>query len=225
MKNDIEILIPTLNEEKNIFQVVQELKNEGYKNITILDANSSDKTVEIAKEIGCKIILDEPGTSGFGPSIINGLKNLEHKYFCIFDGDNSFNPKAISEMLDVISNGADFAFGTRYLNNTKSEDDTIITQFGNFFFTKLINILFNIKTSDVLFFYVVGKRKNLEKLELKQKDFRICTEFLIKCYKHYNCKEVLSVERKRLFGASKVNKVSDGIKFLINIFSLYFKKI
>ena len=133
MKNDIEILIPTLNEEKNIFQVVQELKNEGYKNITILDANSSDKTVEIAKEIGCKIILDEPGTSGFGTSIINGLKNLEHKYFCIFDGDNSFNPKAISEMLDVISNGADFAFGTRYLNNTKSEDDTIITQFGNFF--------------------------------------------------------------------------------------------
>ena len=110
------------------------------------------------------------------------------------------------------------------MNNTKSEDDTLITKFGNFFFTKLINILFKINTSDVLFFYVVGKKENIKKLDLRQKDFTICTEFLVKCYKNFKCKEILSVERKRLFGISKVNKVSDGIKFLINILSLYFEK-
>ena len=223
MKNKIEILIPTLNEEGNIEKVINELKSEGYINITLLDANSTDQTVKIAEDNGCRIILDGPNISGFGGSVINGLNNLKHEYFCIFDGDNSFNPKAISDMLDKISNGADFAFGTRYLDNNKSEDDTIITKFGNFFFTKLVRYLFKINTTDLLFLYVVGKKENVSKLNLKQQDFRFCTEFLIKCYKDFNCKEVLSQERKRYSGVSKVNKIFDGIKLLTNIFQMYFE--
>jgi len=223
MKNNIEILIPTLNEEGNIEKVINELKSEGYINITLLDANSTDQTVKIAENNGCRIILDGPNISGFGDSVINGLNNLNHEYFCIFDGDNSFNPKAISEMMDKISNGADFAFGTRYLDNNKSEDDTTITKFGNFFFTKLVRYLFKINTTDLLFLYVVGKKENVSKLNLKQQDFRFCTEFLIKCYKDFNCKEVLSQERKRYSGVSKVNKIFDGIKLLTNIFQMYFE--
>ena len=137
MKNKIEILIPTFNEEGNIEKVIRELNYEGYNNITILDANSTDKTVEVAKKNNCRVILDEPNISGFGGSVINGLKNLQHEYFCIYDGDNSFDPKTILDMSNEISNGADFVFGTRYLYNTKSEDDTMITKFGNFFFTFL----------------------------------------------------------------------------------------
>ena len=223
IKNEIEILIPTFNEEGNIEKVIKELNKEGYDNITILDANSTDETVIIAKEYNCKIIIDEPNVSGFGHSIINGLNKLTSKYFCIFDGDNSFNPKSISEMSKEIYNGADFVFGTRYLNNTKSDDDTLITKFGNFFFTKLINILFNINTSDVLFFYVLGKKENVNNLNLKQGDFTICTEFLIKSYKNFKCKEILSKERKRLYGISKVNKLFDGVKILLNILTLFFK--
>ena len=223
MKNNIEILIPTLNEEGNIKKVIDELKDTGYNNITLLDANSTDQTTKIAIDNGCRVILDNSSISGFGGSVINGLKNLQHEYFCIFDGDNSFDPKAISEMLNEISKGADFVFGTRYLNDTQSEDDTIITKFGNFFFTKLVRFLFKINTTDLLFLYVVGKRENVSKLNLKQQDFRFCTEFLIKCYKGFNCKEVLSKERKRLTGVSKVNKIFDGMKFLTNICSMYFK--
>ena len=223
MKNNIEILIPTLNEEGNIEKVIDELKIEGYKNITLLDGNSTDQTVEIAKNKGCRIILDNANTSGFGGSLINGLNNLQHEYFCIFDGDNSFNPKAILEMLNKISNGADFVFGTRYLDGNKSEDDTFITKLGNFFFTKLVRLLFKINTTDLLFLYVVGKRENVSKLDLKQQDFRFCTEFMIKCYRDFNCKEVLSKERKRYLGVSKVNKIFDGMKLLTNIGIMYFK--
>ena len=223
IKNEIEILIPTFNEEGNIEKVIKELNNEGYDNITLLDANSTDQTVSIAKQYNCRIIMDEPNIRGFGHSIKNGLNKLNSKYFCIFDGDNSFNPKSISEMSEEVNNGADFVFGTRYLNNTKSDDDTLITKFGNFFFTKLVSILFNINTSDVLFFYVFGKKENVIKLNLQQGDFTICTELLIKSYKNFKCKEVLSKERKRLYGISKVNKIFDGVKILINILVLYFK--
>ena len=56
MKDDIEILIPTFNEEGSIEKTIIDLKNNGYNFITILDAQSEDKTVNIAKNLGCKII-------------------------------------------------------------------------------------------------------------------------------------------------------------------------
>lgn len=222
-KNEIEILIPTFNEEGNIEKVIKDLNYEGFNNITILDANSVDDTVLIAKKYNCKILLDDKDVKGFGGSIINGLKNLELKYFCIFDGDNSFDPKSINLMMNEIENGYDFIFGTRYLNGALSEDDTLLSKFANYFFSKIVKIFFKINTTDVLFFYILGKKENIIKLELKKQDFTICTEFLIKSYKSFKCKEVLSKERKRLSGVSKVNKVFEGLKILGNILKLYFR--
>ena len=74
----------------------------------------------------------------------------------------------------------------------------------------------------MLFFYVLGKKENIAKLDLKQQDMRICTEFLIKSYRNFKCKEILSKERKRFYGVSKVNKVFEGLKILGNILKLYF---
>jgi glycosyltransferase involved in cell wall biosynthesis len=223
-KSEIEILIPTFNEAGNIEKVISDLIAEGFNNITILDANSKDDTASIAKNLGCRVILDKKDMKGFGASVINALNNLNFDYFVIFDGDNSFNPNAIQKMMNEMMAGADFVFGSRYLNGNTSDDDTLITKFGNFFFTNLVRVLFSMNTSDVMFLYVLGKKENIKKLNLKRKDFTICTEFLVKCYRNFKCKEILSKERKRLYGSSKVNKFLDGLKVLINILSLYFQK-
>ena len=52
--NDVEILIPTYNEEENIETVIKELNNNGFFQITLLDANSTDLNVEIGKKYNCK---------------------------------------------------------------------------------------------------------------------------------------------------------------------------
>ena len=221
MKNLI-IVIPTFNEEGNIEQVIKDLHLGGFNNITLLDANSIDNTVFIAKQYNCKILLDDKSIKGFGGSIINGLNNLDLNYFCIFDGDNSFDPKGIKLMMNEMINGYDFIFGTRYLGGAKSDDDTPLSKFANYLITKIVKILFKIDTTDVLFFYILGKKENIKKLDLKQQDMTICTEFLIKSYRNFKCKEILSKERKRLSGVSKVNKVFEDFKILGNILKLYF---
>ena len=58
---------------------------------------------------------------------------------------------------------------------------------------------------------------------MKAGDFGICTEILLKCYINFNCTEVLSIERKRKFGESKVNAIFDGFKILMNIIQYYIK--
>ena len=218
MKNKIEILIPTYNEEGNIKSTIIELKKNGFRNITILDAQSEDNTVLVAKKLNCKIIIDKKKKIGFGHSLINGFKSSKHKYCCIFDGDGSFNPKAINKMIVKIKKGNDFIFGSRYLGGNKSDDDTFITTIGNFFFTKLISLLFNFKTTDALFLYTLAETKKWKSLKLKEQDFKICTEILIKANNAFICKEVFSKERKRKYGVSKVNKIQDGVNLLKNIF-------
>ncbi len=73
------------------------------------------------------------------------------------------------------------------------------------------------------FFLFLEKKKNLNNLNITENDFSICTEFIIKAHKKFNCTEVLSKERKRLYGVSKVNKFFDGLSILNNIIKLYFK--
>ena len=68
-------------------------------------------------------------------------------------------------MINKINEGFDFVFCSRYKNNNISEDDTIIRKIGNYFFIKIINILFNINTTDALFLYVIGKTKNFLSLK------------------------------------------------------------
>ena len=89
----------------------------------------------------------------------------------------------------------DFVFGSRYIDGNKSDDDTLLTQFGNFFY-KVNFILFNFKTTDALFLYLFGKRECFIDLKLEEKDFKICTEALIKARANYNVRKFTLMKTK-----------------------------
>ncbi len=220
-KSDIEIFVPTLNEEGNIINTIKGIKENGFHNITILDGNSTDRTKEFAKKLNCKIYLEtEERYQSFGGSIISALYKSKSNYCCVFDGDGSFDPRSLNHMLQKINENYDFVFCSRYLGGNKSEDDTLITKFGNSFFTWLTNFLFRVNTTDVLFLYFMTRTQNLRDLNCEMYDFRICLEILVKARKNYKCAEILSLEKKRKYGQSKVNKIKDGIKFLYYLIKL-----
>ena len=69
----------------------------------------------------------------------------------------------------------DFVFGSRYQRpGGGSEDDDVVTSIGNYVFTLAGNILFNLKITDILFTYILGKTSSFRKLNLNNFDFRIC---------------------------------------------------
>ena len=74
----------------------------------------------------------------------------------------------------------------------------------------------------MFYFFCSWKKKDINKLNLLQKDFSICTEFIIKAHKNFKCMKFYP-KRKRLHGVSKVNKFFDGLTILNNILKLYFK--
>jgi hypothetical protein len=116
----------------------------------------------------------------------------------------------------------DFVYTTRYENNGGSEDDTLITYIGNKFFSKLGNILFSLKISDILYTYLIGRTSSFNLLDIKSNDFRFCVELPIKMQSlnmKYEC--LPSYEKKRIAGKKKVNAFIDGFLILLEMIKLF----
>ena len=123
------------------------------------------------------------------------------------------------------NNDVDITFASRYEKNCSSEDDTIITFIGNFFFTKLGKYLFGLNISDILYTYVLGKTALFKDLRIENKDFTFCVELPIKANrKNYKLGTSKSNERARFGGKKKVNALKDGFLILISMIKLFIKK-
>jgi len=137
------------------------------------------------------------------------------------------NPKYLENMLNKTKiNNLDFLFASRYeKHDSGSDDDNIITYIGNYIFTKIGNIFFSLKITDILFTYVLGKTNEFNSLNLTSYDFTLCVEFPIKANRFgYKLSTIPSYERSRIGGKKKVNAFKDGLLILIKMIKLFFIK-
>ncbi len=221
MKN-LTLVIPAKNEEENLIFVLKELKNIDCKKIIVV--NEINKKIKNIKK-KYKIIVIKQNLKGYGNAIIQGIKSVKTELMAIFNADGSFDPKFL---FNIKRNNLKrkFLLASRYEEGASSDDDTIITYVGNKIFTFLGNILFNLKISDILYTYIIGKTSNFKKLNLKSKDFRLCVEIPIKAKKnHFLLKSIPSHERSRISGKKNVNALKDGLLILFYLLKniKYFK--
>ena len=220
--DDITLVIPAKNEAESLPDVLDELLKYNIKKIVVIPSEDK-KTREAIKKFECKILSQEG--KGFGNALIQGIKSVKTKYFCIFNADGSFDPIYLSQLRNKIKLNQDFVFCSRYEAGGGSEDDTILTYIGNKFFTGLCNLLFKLKITDVLFTYVMGSTKAFKELNMSFNDFSFCIELPIKAKKkNYILGNLPSIERTRIAGVKKVNEFKDGLLILISIFKLLILK-
>ena len=87
-----------------------------------------------------------------------------------------------------------------------SDDDDIITLVGNYFFTKLGNIFFSLKISDILFTFVMGDTRKFNMLNIESHDFTFCVEFPIKAKRNGMLYETMPSHEKSRIGGKKKGK-------------------
>ncbi len=109
--NNLTVIIPTLNEEKNIAQVIHSCKKYS-KNVFVVDDSSTDKTKELAKKAGAKVINREEKKKGLTASVLDALQNTETGYFIVIDGDGQHPPEKIPEIYEKLKSN-DLVVGVR----------------------------------------------------------------------------------------------------------------
>jgi glycosyltransferase involved in cell wall biosynthesis len=183
------------------------------------------KTIDSIKPFENIEILNQK-KSGYGNALIEGINHVKTDYFCIINADGSMNPNEIKGMLNEIKNNQlDIIFGSRYMKNAGSDDDDLITSVGNYIFTFLGKIFFNLKISDILYTYLIGKTEKIKDLNLVSGDFSFCVELPIKVERiNYSYGTYPCYERKRIAGKKKVSPFLDGFKILLGMINLFFKR-
>tara|TARA_B100000161_G_scaffold263347_1_gene234576 strand:+ start:1086 stop:1766 length:681 start_codon:yes stop_codon:yes gene_type:complete len=216
--NDVSLIIATYNEEESIGYVLDEIKDLNIGEIIIIDKSSTDNTKNIVESYDVKFITQTK--DGWGGAVKEAISQSSKDYITYMDGDGSYNPKALHEMKSLIKD-FDAVFCSRYKDGAKSPDDTFIRALGNKFFTELVKLRFKCNISDSLFFYPMFKKDILNFIELQSNDFTLCLELPVKVHqKELRYTEILSEERERYAGKTKVNALIDGLKILRGIFSI-----
>lgn len=119
MSKRIITVIPTLNEERAIGNVIKGLKAQlrWDHEILVVDGHSTDRTVELAKSAGAKVIFQKG--RGYGDAYLSGfeyaLQNLDPDIILMIDGDGTYDPLDVAIILEPLLKGkADLVIGNRF---------------------------------------------------------------------------------------------------------------
>jgi rSAM/selenodomain-associated transferase 1 len=110
--SDVSIVIPCLNEEEPIAEVVREVLAQGVGEVIVVDNGSTDRTAELAAAAGARVV-SQP-VRGYGRACASGVAAANGDIICFMDGDGSDVPDFIAEVVGPIADGtADFVMGSR----------------------------------------------------------------------------------------------------------------
>jgi len=115
MKNKLAVLIPALNEEKNIREVIQGVKKATSGQIVVIDDASSDATVRVARQEGATVLplLLRLGAWGATRTGIRYADQYQFEIVVTMDADGQHLPDAITALTSLIlSNQADVVIGS-----------------------------------------------------------------------------------------------------------------
>ena len=212
MKNPyVSIVIPTLNEERNIGSLLRQVSPilKGYNHeIIVVDGHSKDRTVRIAKSMGAKVIYDNLGK---GSALTKGIGAAKGRIIVSMDADLSNRARELKLLIAGIETGYDICMGSRFLTGGGSDDMPLIRKMGNGFFVWIVNRIYGSRYTDLCYGYRSFARNVPKRLKLEEKGFGIEAEISIKAVKMgMKTLEVPSYEKKREAGQAKLMTVRDG---------------
>ncbi len=172
MRKQVTIVIPTLNEERAIGPLIDEIKAAGYVQVLVVDGYSTDRTVEIARQNGGKVI----GQHGRGKTgaILVARDIVDTPYFLIMDGDYTYNPKDIDRFV-AHAIGHDLITGYR---PGRSPNITRTHRVGNWVLTKTFNLLMGSHVPDVACGMYLMRTAKMKELLFDRQGFEVDQEVL-----------------------------------------------
>jgi len=185
----VTLLVPTLNEIAGMKEIMPRIKNEWVDQIIILDGGSTDGTIEYAKEQGYHVYVQKK--IGFRNAYTEVWPMITGDIVITFSPDGNSIPEAILPLIDKMKEGHDMVIASRYLGEAKSEDDDVVTGFGNWMFTSLVNLLYGAHYTDAMVIYRAYKTKIIYDLDLDKDVGFIFAEKLLNT--HVSWEPLLSV--------------------------------
>ncbi len=211
-KGRVTIVLPALNEEAAIGIVIDELVEEGYSNILLVDGYSKDNTVRIALEKGVRVVYQHG--RGKAGAVKTGIEHVETPYLLVMDADHTYDPKDIWRFLEH-ADDYDEIIGVRM----NRENIPLLNRLGNWTITRVFNILMGTRLSDICSGIYLLKTEKARKLDIESASFDIEVEIATQLAANGEVTEV-PVNYRRRIGKQKLSSLKHGARILSTIISL-----
>src|ERR1700736_2449787 len=202
----VAIVIPALNEEGAIRQLLAEMPRDFAQWIIVVDNGSIDPPPAVAQKGGA-MVASEPAR-GYGRACLKGFStacSLGAEIVIFMDGDGSDDPADLSMMLTPLLEGqADMTIGSRV--GKRAERGAIPPQarLGNWLVSRMISILYGVRLHDIGSCRVI-RCSALNALDMQEMTFGWPVEMLVKMARaKYRIVELPIHYRRRSHGRSKV---------------------
>jgi len=227
IKPTVSVIIPTLNEAKNLPLILPFLPMDVINEVILVDGRSTDSTVETARKImpAIKVVMEKK--PGKGAALIAGYRASTGEVIIVIDADGSNDPREIPRFLNALMQGADFVKGSRFSSGGGTSDMPRLRRLGNAFFVNLVNLLFNSTFTDLCYGYHAFWAYSLCTLDLTGVDgFEIDTALYLRAINDkLKITEVPSFEGYRFYGEGKLRTIPDGWRVLKTIFKEYLTSV
>jgi glycosyltransferase involved in cell wall biosynthesis len=213
----VSVVIPTLNEAKNLPHVFAQMPDDVYE-VLVVDGYSTDDTVEVARRLYPDVRIVYQTSWGKGNALACGFAECRGDIVVMADADGSTDLREIPRFVEALRDGADFAKGSRFLPGGGSADITRLRQAGNMALVRLVNALFGTTYSDLCYGFNAFWRRCLPTIHVDCEGFEVETQMNIRVGKAgLKVTEVPSVEHSRIHGVSNLHAFRDGWRVLQTI--------
>jgi glycosyltransferase involved in cell wall biosynthesis len=233
----ITVLIPTLNEEIGLKQLLPRIIQQNPDQIIVSDGNSTDKTREVAKSMGVEVYVQKQ--MGIRHAYMEAWPLIRGDWVITLSPDGNCVPEDIPKLVKHMTEGNwDMVIASRYFQGQKSEDDDLITGFGNWLFTRTVNFLFGGSYTDVMGIYRIYRAKLFKELELDQHNSYIFPESIfhtvigiepllsVRALAYgKRVSEIGSPEPARIGGERKLQIIRWGGAYYLQFWLEYFRKL
>ncbi len=218
---EVSVVIPTLNEEGCIGSCIEKVnrvfEEYGINGEVIVSDSSTDRTPEIARNMGAKVVF--PDKKGYGYAYLYGFSFARGNHIVMGDADNTYDFLEMPKLLEPLENGADMVLGSRLNGEIREGAMPWLHKYiGNPLLTRVLNLFFKAGVSDAHSGFRAFKKELLDKLRLSSTGMEFASEMIIEASrKNARIEEVPIVYHPRI-GEAKLNSFSDGwrhVKFMI----------
>jgi glycosyltransferase involved in cell wall biosynthesis len=209
-RDDVTIIIPTLNEEEAISNVLNDVLTNGYNNVLVVDGFSTDNTVSIVKKHGVRVV-EQKGVGKTG-AVKMALEHVTTPYFVLMDGDCTYRAKDIEQFFPLMKN-KQLVIGSRAGGR---ENISHLNRFGNWGINKIFNVFFDTNLSDVCSGLYMLDTEFARNIPFKTEGFDVEVEIAAYTARNGVIVETCIDYYPRL-GQQKLRPFHDGVKIISTV--------
>ncbi|HUU82155.1 MAG TPA: glycosyltransferase family 2 protein [Phycisphaerae bacterium] len=186
---ELSIILPTYNEADNVGELLRRIARVVTERsvrceVLVMDDGSPDGTADAARQVDLPIpvrVVERTGRRGLSPAVIDGIALARGTYVLVMDADLQHPPESLTDLLQAMRDGAEFAIGSRYTAGGTSGEFGLYRRLNSRIATLLAAPLVKSRVRDPMAGFFCFRRDLADRQNLNPVGYKIGLEILVKC--------------------------------------------